>query len=271
MLSTSSPRAAGVALALALVASAVGVARAQEPTGDDDAARLHFRVGQAQYDAGQYAAAAAEFEQAYALSHRAELFYNVYVSYREIGDLDRASAALRQYLATNPDATNAAQLRVRLEAMERQIAERDAGRPVPTDAEALESASAETERAPIDVPTSPAEPSTQPSPIGFVVMGTGAAMLIASAVTGGLALSQYGALEQQCGADHACPAGFEGDRDTGAALSTATDVLWIGGAVLAATGLVLALVLTEPSSADAVPLTAGCDATGCRASLRLRF
>ncbi len=263
-------------LALVLVSLVLGAsgARAQdaEVHVDEEAARAHFRVGQAQYEAGQYAAAAVEFETAYELSHRAELFYNVYVSYREIGDLDRASAALRRYLESVPDAANAVQLRARLQAMDEQIAQRTAAEAEAEAARAREAEAHEGDETagPTHGTTPPVPVATQPSPVGFAVLGVGAAALIASAVTGGLALATYGSLEQRCGADHLCPPGYESDRDTGNALSTATDVLWAVGGVAAVTGLVLVFVLQDPV-AEAPAVTASCGPTGCSASLRLRF
>ncbi|MFO0682701.1 MAG: tetratricopeptide repeat protein [Sandaracinus sp.] len=257
-----------VVLGLSLLAPAARAQDAEAFTPDEEAARAHFRIGQAQYEAGQYTAAATEFETAYGLSHRPELFYNVYVSYREIGDLDRASAALRRYLDSVPDAANAAQLRARLAAMDEQLAQRaaqDAARTqeAETDPDAHDDAAHEA-----PPPSAPA--ATQPSPIGFAVLGVGAAALVASAVTGGLALSTYGSLEQRCGADHLCPPGYESDRDAGLALSTATDVLWgVGGAALV-TGLVLVFVLQDPV-AEAPAASASCGPTGCGVSFRLHF
>lgn len=259
-----------VVLLFSVVAGA-GVASAQEPDfqPDDEAARAHFRIGQAQYEAGQYTAAASEFETAYALSHRAELFYNVYVSYREIGDLDRASSALRRYLESVPDAANAAQLRARLAAMDEQLAHRAEPSADDTSGDATDDATSE---GPSDTDAAAPSPSvaTQPSPIGFAVLGVGAAALVASAITGGLALSTFGSLEQRCGADHLCPPGYESDRDTGLALSTATDVLWAVGGAAAVTGLVLVFVLQDPV-AEAPAVSATCGPTGCSASFRLRF
>lgn len=54
----------------------------------DEQARAHFRVGQSMYDAGRFAEAAHEFEEAFRLSQRSELLFNAYVAFR---DADRKS------------------------------------------------------------------------------------------------------------------------------------------------------------------------------------
>ena len=60
-----------------------------------------------------------------------------------------------------------------------------------------------------------------------------------------------------------CAAGFEGARDRGQALAIATDALWIGGTVVAVTGL--ALLLVDLTAGDDVAAAAACTDSGCSA------
>ncbi len=110
----------GCALWMAMPMSG-GRVSAQTEESADDAARRHFRLGQAHYENGEFAEAATEFDEAYRLSQRPQLLYNIYVSYRDAGDLPHAAEALRTYLQLVPDAENGAQLRARLASMERLL------------------------------------------------------------------------------------------------------------------------------------------------------
>ena len=121
-------------------------------------------------------------------------------------------------------------------------------------------------RAPTETPvdSSPPKPKptdesgSTPSPernfakrvLGLSGIGVGAALLVAGAVTGGLALSQYSDLKDKC-IDNQCPSTNDkemGDRaDT---LALVTDVLLPTGAVIGTVGIVL-LVLSQGNKGEA--------------------
>jgi hypothetical protein len=65
---------------------------------DTELAKAHFHTGQIYYDRGRYPDAAREFEDAYRLSGRAELLYNMGKSYDGVGDYARALAVYRRWL-----------------------------------------------------------------------------------------------------------------------------------------------------------------------------
>src|SRR5690606_16370056 len=101
------------------------------------------------------------------------------------------------------------------------------------------------------------------SPIGPIVLGVGGAMMLAGAITGGLALAEHGELTGMCDAQlMRCPAELEARVDDLAVLSITTDVLLWGGLAVAATGAVLTFLLKEESSST---VSAACDGTGCAA------
>jgi tetratricopeptide (TPR) repeat protein len=88
-------------LAFALVcglAPAIAVAD-PAPETDFELAKAHFKTGEIYYERGRFADAAREFEEAYRLSNRAELLYNMGKSYDGAGDPARALAAYRRFLA----------------------------------------------------------------------------------------------------------------------------------------------------------------------------
>jgi tetratricopeptide (TPR) repeat protein len=100
-----------LAVALALTAAA-RVAAAADSAGapsasDVDIAKAHFATGQAYYEHSRFADAAHEFEEAYRLSHKPPLLYNVGKSYDGADDYARALDAYRRFLdaapADNPD------------------------------------------------------------------------------------------------------------------------------------------------------------------------
>jgi tetratricopeptide (TPR) repeat protein len=104
-------RVAGVVvtlLACVTVAPAVaGPAAAPPPSTEVDIAKAHFATGQAYYEHHRFGDAAREFEEAYRLSPRAPLLYNVGKSYDGANDLARALDAYRRFLdaaaADSPD------------------------------------------------------------------------------------------------------------------------------------------------------------------------
>ena len=73
------------------------------PAGDDvDIAKAHFNTGQAYYEHGRFDDAAREFEEAYRLSGKAPLLYNVGKSYDGSNDFARALDAYQRFLAAAP-------------------------------------------------------------------------------------------------------------------------------------------------------------------------
>lgn len=74
-----------------------------QPGADVDLAKAHFNTGQIYYDKGRYNDAAHEFEEAYRLSGRAPLLYNVGKSYDGASDFARALDAYRRFAAAAPE------------------------------------------------------------------------------------------------------------------------------------------------------------------------
>jgi hypothetical protein len=119
------------------------------------------------------------------------------------------------------------------------------------------------------------------------VVGAGVVATAAGLTLGGLASSDAAGLRAQCVADPrtdgasapltvgtscAPSVDVEKHRDAIQTQAMVGDVLWIGGAALTLTGLVLAIVL-PPNERDPnrVPLRAACTPSRCQAELHLRF
>jgi len=105
----------------------------------------------------------------------------------------------------------------------------------------------------------------------WVMLGLGGAMVLGGAGTGIGALMVQGELDAVC--SFTCPRSYGPLQDAGRALAISTDVLMIGGVVLAAFGLVASLTLESEVTpeAETLSVTAGCDGNGCFAAVRGSF
>lgn len=89
----------------------------------------------------------------------------------------------------------------------------------------------------------PAEPRSSPlRTAGFVAVGVGGAAIIGGVVTGLMAKGKQSDLEGACPDKSHCPTSNQSTADSAKSLATITNVLWIGGAVLAAGGVGLIVV-----------------------------
>ncbi|MBX3270595.1 MAG: hypothetical protein KF729_10055 [Sandaracinaceae bacterium] len=250
-----------LALLFALLAGAT--ARAQQPPGDiDEDARLHFELGQRAYDRGEFVTAAEEFEIAYRLSGRPPLLYNRYVALRDAQMRPQAAEALRAYLRDAGEIPNRARLEVVLAQLEAELAGEppaaDPGPPSPTVRASVRAAAAPS--AGLDV-TGP-----------VVVTAIGAAALVASVITGALALDRNAALSAACPGDVCADESARGLQSDVETLSVVTDVLWPVGAVAAGAGLVwLVVALASGASADRASVDFSCGPTGCGLTARGAF
>lgn len=99
------------------------------PAGDaadsnDQRARAHFERGRDAYKDGRYRDAWAEFHEAYALSKRPELLFNIGQTADRLGRDSDAIKAFELYLRKLPDAANRRDVENRLRALREQSASR---------------------------------------------------------------------------------------------------------------------------------------------------
>jgi tetratricopeptide (TPR) repeat protein len=272
---------------------------AQSTTTDADMtdaqARGHFRLGAELYSKGQFAEAAKEFEVAYGLSGRGSLLYNVYLAYRDAQDTHNAARALRGYLSAVPDAPDKQHLTARLAALDelnKQAEEAAARQKAEAEQAQQQARESERQRIEADQRARAAEQRAEVKPSRpwwpWLVVGGGLAVTGTGIVLGALAASDADELKGECVLDPAAGAGtgaplmegnfcapsvdHESRRDSIQSQALIGDVLWIGGAVITATGLVLAFALPDVYPDEAPPpVTAGCSTQECRATLRLSF
>ena len=120
---------------LALVASLVSLqpalAAAQDPDPErqaqlDEAARLTFESAREAYAAGDYETALRRFQQAYELSGRPGLLYNIAQALDRLRRDEETVEYLRRYLREAPDARNRDEVEARIAVLDRAIAEQRA-------------------------------------------------------------------------------------------------------------------------------------------------
>ncbi len=100
------------------------------------------------------------------------------------------------------------------------------------------------------------------------MLGVGGAAIVASLITGGVALDQSNQLATRC-TDFVCDPSDAALIESADTLSITTDVLFFTGLGVAALGVVLALVLDQNETAPAAG--AFCTSDGCSVSVAQRF
>ena len=220
----------------------------------DEDARLHFELGRRAYARADYETAAAEFERSFALSERAELHYNLFLVYHELGRDEEAVRALRAYLPHEDDPETRAHLEARLTRLEAAMAD-----------QTLE-LGGDVVVAPEEVAEIAQGGGGELGVAGAALLGLGGATLLVTAITGGMAMGERSALEMRC-----APTCSEGDVATGRALALTSDVTLGAGLGLAVVGTVLLIVHAGAPSDDAPPLTTWVSPSGGGAALTGRF
>ena len=222
-------------------------------------------------------------------------FNKLYLAYRDAQDTKNAARALDGYLTANPNAPDHDHLSARLAALKEILkkAEDDAAKQQAEQEKAAQQArEAERARLEADQRARAAEQRAAIKPSRpwwpWLVVGGGVAVTVTGVVLGSLAASDAEDLESECVLDPSDGAGtnaplmqgtqcapsvdHEARRDSIQTQALVGDVMWIGGAAITATGLVLAFVLPDVyPDAEAAPVTAGCSTTECRATLTLKF
>jgi len=223
-------------------------------TSDDAQAHAHFEVAASYYEQANYESALREFLEAYRLSQRPQLFYNLSLCYQQLGDLQNAVDYLTRYLSDVPEIANRASLQTRLDNLRTRLAAHETAPPVEDHATP---ATTTTEPETTTTVTTTTEPAPPPPSSGgdslnigaiasFSVAGVG---LILGAVFTGLAASEDSRVSGlPCAASRTCSDADVSGMRTDALVA---DVAWAVSLAGAAVGLILLLVNPGGGSADA--------------------
>ncbi len=115
-----------LAIAAVLFLALAGVApraAAQQPDDSAAEAKAHFAKGQTLFAKGDYAEAADEFSQAYAIAPHPKVLLNIALSQDKAGDLVGAIGSYRRYLPQASGTGESESIRKRLAELESQVGE----------------------------------------------------------------------------------------------------------------------------------------------------
>jgi tetratricopeptide (TPR) repeat protein len=201
-------RALSLAWALALLHSSPATAQTVEQ--DDARARTHFEAGRSYYEVGNCERAVEEFRQALALSNRPALHMNVAICEERLGMWDEAAESLTLFRdALPPEDEQRARIEQRIANLRERAARAQEEARMAREAEAAQ-------RAQTDVPRPEARRVYDEGLLvpAVALFAGGAAVLVVTAVTGGLAISERDHIAAGCGASQSCsPAELQALRD----------------------------------------------------------
>lgn len=155
-------------VAIAAVLAAAAAANAQPTPKNKERADAAFAEGQKKYAAGDYTAAAAKFETAFALDPDPAYMFNLAQAYRLGNACAKAAAVYRQFLAEVPDAPNAAKVKQLIEQSD-ECAKKQA--PPPPPPPPVETPRPPPERIAARPPPPPPEPAPGPRGRGQRIAG----------------------------------------------------------------------------------------------------
>ncbi len=210
-----------------------------------EAAKAHFAAGSAYYDQANYADAVKEFNEAFRLSKRTDLLYNIAVCYERLNDLDNAIATLKRYLTERPDAPDRVTIQSRVANLEKRKSQ------PPTVPVTPPPEVAPTPPPPAIVAPPPVEPVQRRGGAkwyvpGAVLLVSGLGVGIASLGTGLAAHGIYNDLKVACPTMMNCDPSLRADHDRGVALGLSSDVLMGVGIAAGVTGVILLIVQSRP-------------------------
>ncbi len=240
-------------LAAVLVLAFAGLARADQvdPAALEASGSKHFELA-------EYAAAIADFKEAFRMTDRPELLFNIAQAYRLANDCVQARTFYKTYLRRVPDAPNADKVKVRIDELE---------------ACANAAAPAAPPTQPVTGPTPVAPPPVSTSrtwktKTGFGAIGAGAIGVGLGVVFAARGSSKASELRDACSVACTSDTARELDEAGSAANRNAAIGLVAGGALLV-TGVVL-VVLDRPHAIERGPVVS-VGANGASASWRWRF
>lgn len=241
--------AAVLTAALLLAHPAFAQPGAAVPADDIEAAKAHYAAGSAYYEQANYADAVKEFNEAYRLSKRTDLLYNIAICYERLDDFDDAIATLQKYLVERPDAKDRVTIENRIANLTKLRDQKRAAQPPPP-------------QQPQPQPVQPIQPvPVAPAPTeraprwwlpGTVVAVVGAGLLVAALGTGLVAAADYNDLKNNC-PNNVCPPKYQSERDSGKSLALASDVLTGIGAAAVVAGAVAIGVMSRPVKKKEAP------------------
>lgn len=229
-------------------AGATGAAGASAaPAAGAETETFETLVGMAtgKFKEKDYAGAVALFERAYAVQPEPAILFNIGRIYEEAQNAEAAIGYYEKFIADEnvepKDQEKAVQrLQVLRTIVEIREKEKARSKPKPADPKPVAEPNPVNPEQPVTQQPNdqkPAKSGRLMRPIGFTLVGTGAALVIGGAIAGGLAKAQYNVF-----ADAKSLSDQEAAGTRGRSLARTADGLFIAGGVLAVVGAVLLIV-----------------------------
>lgn len=240
-----------VALSRAVgTAEAAPQQKAPEKAAADVRARELFLKGDAAYAEGRYEEAYAAFQEAYDLSGRPQLLFNISNALERLGKYSEALDALEKYLASGK-AKDREVVQKRLANLRKRVEDQKKLEETAKEEEEKKRAAEEKKKEPpadekVDVaPPRPPPPPEKPTPVlPIVTLGAGAAALATAGVFGILTLSARSDVDAGCKdgpAGRLCNADVSSAIDRDKTFGLVTDIALVSGVVLGGVGVYLLL------------------------------
>ncbi len=217
----------------------VAAAPAHAITEEEERAKAHFLAGQSYYDQASYNDALREFNEAYRISKRPALLYNIARCHEALEQFPEAVQMLQRYLDEDPTTSDreAVETRIRNLKERQERAQKPPEPPKPTPQP--------PPPAVVTPPTTPPAPAHRKRLATWIVGGIGVGALAAALGTGIASQLSYNDLKSKCTGNVCDPnavADAQHKIDQGKKLALATDILWPIGAAAVATGVILFFV-----------------------------
>lgn len=225
----------------------------------DAAARTHFSSGRLYYESGNYEAALREFEEAYRLSRRIDLLFNIALAYEGLERFDDSADALETYRRAHPDldATVAQQLNDRIAELRSHAAAspNDSVAPTMPEPDPVPS-DGETSDPPNRAIDSDGSELSSWDILGITGLAIGGVGLTVFGILAALATTEDASLAGECGRDagRVCS---DSRVSTLLALTTSADIALVSGLVFAsagATALVIGALEADSDSVAVLPI-----------------
>ncbi len=221
----------------------------------DEAARKLFELGNNRYKEGRYVEAIEAFEEAYRLSERPELLFNLANANERMGNLKAAIRHLEAYRESAPE-DEIQMVDRRLEGLRERAGTNE--KPIEPTPDPSPTGGPTPVPGPTPDPFVPSDPNDEDegtsaaTATGAVLLAVGGAGLIVGVVGGSLALSARSEADDNCAAG-LCNAEGTDANDRDGSLSLGADLTLVFGGALAVGGiiaLIVGAVQTDDDEAD---------------------
>ncbi|MFH1131047.1 MAG: tetratricopeptide repeat protein [Pseudomonadota bacterium] len=167
------------------------LAHSQPNKANLELAKQHFLLGRTYFEQGAYSKALEAFKEAYRLSKKSDLLYNVAKCYENLGNLKAAIAEYGNYLiaSANPDPN----VNARIENLKTRLKAQEVAKPAVETSPAIKP---EQEDAPLNLPEEPSDSAVWMKWTGWCLAGLGVASIGASVLFGVLANHKANRVEE---------------------------------------------------------------------------